>query len=498
MDFSWRIISPEIAVLATGFVILVVDLFLKRARNTVFTTLGFLGIMIAIGLVFRNFGILATSFGQSSMSFQNIVINDRMGLYFKLIFCLGTLLTIFVSSTYVKREMRGAGEYYTLMFLATFGMMVMASTTDLFTIFLGLEVMSIPLYVLAGMYRSRARSREASLKYFLMGAFASGFLLFGISLLFGAFGSTNMIEIHQRFAYISGQGMILAAAGAIFALIGFGFKVGLAPFHLWIPDVYEGSAAPVTAFMSAGPKAAGFAALFRIMSLFVPALEQNLGAILWILAVVTMTWGNIMAISQTNIKRMLAFSSIAHAGYVMIALTVGGSAGISSGTFYLLAYTIMNIGAFSIVVLFAGNGEKYEKISDFAGFGSKYPFAAVALTVFLLALAGFPATVGFVGKYRIFIAAIESGYVWLAIIGVVNSLISVWYYIGVIVTMYMKPAAADQPSAVGLSPSLLVAILVALIGTIGLGLFPDLWLKLADEAGRIGLASVSAVISNIL
>ena len=402
MGFDWNLISPEIAVLTTGFVILVADLFLKRGRNATFATIGFIGIMVAIALVFRNFDMLKSVTEGAVIGFQNTVINDRIGLYFKVIFCFGTLLTLFVSVTYVQREMNGAGEYYTLIFIATFGMMVMAASIDLFTIFLGLEVMSIPLY---------------------------------------------------------------------------------APFHMWVPDVYEGAAIPATAFMSAGPKAAAFAALFRLVSVFWPALEQNMGTILWILAALTMTWGNILAISQSNIKRMLAYSSIAHAGYVMIALAVGGPEGLASGAFYLLAYTIVNIGAFAIITLFVGKGEKQEKISDFAGFGHKYPFAAISLTIFMFALAGIPATAGFIGKYKIFIAAIDSGFIWLPIIGIANSLISVWYYIGVVVTMYMKPLKPDtQP--IELSPTLLVAILVALIGTLGLGLFPDLWVGLADEAGR--------------
>ncbi|MEE9553586.1 MAG: NADH-quinone oxidoreductase subunit N [candidate division Zixibacteria bacterium] len=496
MGFDWNLISPEIAVLVTGFVILIADLFLKRGRNAIFATIGFVGIMVTIALVFRNFDILRTVTEGASIGFQNMVINDRISLYFKVIFCMGTLLTLFVSVTYVQRELKGAGEYYTLLFIATFGMMVMASSMDLFTVFLGLEVMSIPLYVLAGMYRRRARAREASLKYFLMGAFASGFLLFGIALIFGAFGSTNMIDICKRFGYIDTQGMILAGAGTIFALIGFAFKIGVAPFHMWVPDVYEGAAVPATAFMSAGPKAAAFAVLFRMVSVFWPALEQNLGTILWILAALTMTWGNILAISQTNIKRMLAYSSIAHAGYVMIALTVGGPEGLASGAFYLLVYTIVNIGAFSIVTLFVGKGEKQEKISDFAGFGHKYPFAGISLTIFMFALAGIPATAGFIGKYKIFIAALNSGFIWLPIIGIANSLISVWYYIGVVVTMYMKPANAEARS-IDLSPTLLVAILVALIGTIGLGLFPDLWVGLADEAGRhLGAAYILGSLLN--
>lgn len=497
MGFNWRIISPEITVLVTGFIIILIDLYLKRARNAVFVTVSFIGVITALALIFRNFFILKSGFVEATVGFQDMVINDRIGLYFKIIFCLGTLLTIFVSSAYVKRELNSAGEYYALLFVATFGMMVMASSSDLFTIFLGLEVMSIPLYVLAGMYRNRPRSREASMKYFLMGAFASGFLLFGIAMIFGAFGTTKMAEIHQRFDYIGGYGLVLAGTGAVFALIGFGFKVGVAPFHMWIPDVYEGTAAPATAFMSAGPKAAGFIALFRVVGLFWPSIEQNGQIILWILAVLTMTWGNILAISQSNIKRMLAYSSIAHAGYVMIALTVGGQEGLASGAFYLLVYTIINIGAFSIVVYFAGKGERSEKISDYAGYGSKYPFAAVSLTIFLLALAGFPATAGFVGKYKIFMSAINSGYVWLAIIGIANSLISVWYYIGVVVTMFMKQPEKESAPAL-FSPGLMVAIIVCLIGTIGLGLFPDLWVGLADDASRIGIAGIVEIVSIIL
>jgi NADH-quinone oxidoreductase subunit N len=437
--------------------------------------------MTAIGLIYWNMKGLPSVNGVD-VGFQNMVVSDYIGQFFKIIFCLGTLLTIFISSNYVAREMNGAGEYYTLIFIATFGMMVMASSTDLFTIFLGLEVMSIPLYVLAGMHRGRQRSREASLKYFLMGAFASGFLLFGIAFIFGAFGSTNMIEISRLIVYLDGGGLILAGVGTILMLIGFGFKVGIAPFHMWIPDVYEGTAVPATAFMSAGPKAAGFVALFRVLGLFWPTLEQNAAIILWILAVLTMTWGNILAISQSNIKRMLAYSSIAHAGYIAVALTVGGSEGLAAGAFYLLVYTVINMGAFAIVVLFAGRGEKLENIADYAGFGSRYPFAAISLTIFMLALAGIPATAGFIGKYKIFMAAINSGFVWLAIIGVANSLISVWYYIRVVVVMYMKSEKLETPRVI-LSPSLLVAVLVCLMGTIGLGLFPDLWIGMADRAG---------------
>jgi NADH-quinone oxidoreductase subunit N len=475
MNFNWQIISPEIAILVTAFVLLLADLVLKRGRNLVLTIISLAGTIAAIIFATGNFSILG-------VSFSNIVINDYISFYFKIIFCLGTLLTIFASSNYVKSEMRGIGEYYVLIFIATFGMMVMAATVDLIAIFLGLEVMSIPLFVLAGINRDRPRSREASMKYFLMGAFASAFLLYGIALLFGAYGTTNLIEINHRLNIGSNYSQILSSVGLIFILIGLGFKVGLAPFHTWIPDVYEGSVAPVTAFMSAGPKAAAFASMFRIFTLFAPVVSDNFTTILWILAAATMTWGNILAIAQKNIKRMLAYSSIAHAGYIMIALVAGGQAGLSAGMFYLLAYTLMNIGAFAIVILFAGRGEKFENIRDYAGFGIKYPMVGIAMTIFMLSLAGIPSTAGFMGKYKIFVAAINSGYVWLAIIGVMNSLISVWYYIGVVVTMYMAPES-EQRVEFPLSTTLMIAIFISLFGTLQLGLFPDRWLDLANLAG---------------
>ena len=475
MNYNWQIISPEIAILATAFVMILIDLFTKKIKYAALLIAGVAGILLAILLTFQNYTVI-------DIGFAGGVLSDPIGFYFKIIFCLGTLLTLFTSATYVKREINSPGEYYVLIFIATFGMMVMATAADLITIFLGLEVMSIPLYVLAGINRNRPRSREASMKYFLLGAFASGFLLYGIALLFGAFGTTNLREIAGRFSLGMNYNQILAGAGAVLILIGLGFKAAIVPFHAWVPDVYEGSVAPITGFMSAGPKAAGFADMFRIFAPFSAIVSANFNTILWILAAATMTWGNILALSQKNIKRMLAYSSIAHAGYVMVALTAGGKAGLSAGIFYLLAYTFMNIGAFAIIILFAGKEEKLENIKDYAGFGMKYPFAGAALAIFLFSLAGIPSTAGFMGKYKIFMAAINSGYIWLAIIGVMNSLISVWYYLNVVVTMYMMPETENKTMA-AISPSLLVAIIVSLAGTIQLGVIPNLWIKLSDIAG---------------
>jgi NADH-quinone oxidoreductase subunit N len=475
MNINWRIVSPEIAILATSFVLLLADLFIRKSRNLILTGISLAGIILGIVLTFGNYDIVEAGF-------SNFIVNDYVSFYFKIIFCVGTLLTIFASSAYIKTEMRGIGEYYVLLFIATFGMMVMASSADLITIFLGLEVMSIPLFVLAGINRDRPRSREAAMKYFLLGAFASAFLLYGIALLFGAYGTTNLIEMSARLNIGSNYSQILSSVGLVLVLVGLGFKVGVAPFHAWIPDVYEGSIAPVAAFMSAGPKAAAFAAMFRIFSLFAPVVSDNFTTILWILAVITMTWGNIMAISQKNIKRMLAYSSIAHAGYVMVALVAGGQQGFSAGVFYLMAYTLMNIGAFAIVILFCGREEKLENIKDYSGFGLKYPLAGIAMTIFMLSLAGVPATAGFMGKYKIFMAAMNSGYTWLAIIGVINSLISVWYYVGVVVYMYMVKSE-EQKDQLSFSTTLMIAIFISLLGTLHLGLYPGKWLELANLAG---------------
>lgn len=471
---NWTVIYPELIVCITAFIVLIIDLFLPKQHKWILGIISFIGILVALQLVFMNFGIKG-----KTEAFFGMVVNDATGQYFKTIFCIGTLLAIFVSVTYQRREFPELGEFYILMLLSTFGMMIMASSVDLITIFLGLEMMSIPLYVLAGIYRNRYRSCEASLKYFLLGAFASGFLLYGIAFIYGAFGTTNIMRITELIAGGKPYSPFFVGTGSILVLIGLAFKAGVVPFHMWVPDVYEGAPAPATAFMSAGPKAAAVIAILRIFVITTPVID--LTWVFWVLAVITMTWGNILAITQNNIKRMLAYSSIAHVGYLLIAITVGGSDGVSSAAFYLLVYTLMNIGAFAIVILFSEREEFYENISDYAGFGHRFPFAAIAMTIFMASLGGIPGTAGFVGKFMIFSGAINQGFYWLAVIGVLNCLVSIYYYLRVVVVMYMKQPQ-PRPVDIAISPSLMVAVIITLLLVIQIGLFPDNWLSLAKQA----------------
>lgn len=471
-DINWFVIYPEIIICITAALVLVVDLILPEKYKWVLAAISFIGVIIAMQLVFRNFS-------RPGSAFFGMIVNDSAGSYFKTIFCLGTMLTIFLSVTYQRREFPRTGEFYTLILLATFGMMVMASAVDLIAIFVGLEMMSIPLYVLAGIYQNRYRSSEAAMKYFLLGAFASGFLLYGVAFIYGAFGTTNLNLITALIASGKGYSVFYVAVGMILVLIGLAFKAGAVPFHMWIPDVYEGAPAPATAFMSAGPKAAAIIALLRIFVVNVPVID--LTNLFWILAVITMTWGNILAITQNNVKRMLAYSSIAHVGYILIALAVGGEAGFSSAAFYLFAYTLMNIGAFAIIVLFAEREEFYENISDYAGFGSKFPFAAITMTIFMASLGGIPGTIGFMGKFMIFKAAIQNGFIWLAVIGVLNSVVSIYYYLRIVVTMYMR-TGEERVAEIAISPSLMVAIIITIIGVVYIGIFPQQWLRMAAIA----------------
>lgn len=469
---NWMVIYPEIIICITAALVIIVDLLLPDRHKWILGALAFIGTIAAMQVVFRNFSVPASAF-------YGMIVNDAAGSYFKTIFCIGTMLTIFLSITYQRREFPQTGEYYTLILLATFGMMVMASAVDLIAIFIGLEMMSIPLYVLAGIFQRRYLSNEAAMKYFLLGAFASGFLLYGVAFIYGAFGTTNLNLISALVTGGKGYSVFYVAVGLAMILIGLAFKAGVVPFHMWIPDVYEGAPAPATAFMSAGPKAAAIIALLRVFVINVPVID--LTNLFWILAVITMTWGNILAITQNNIKRMLAYSSIAHVGYILIALTVGREAGFSSASFYLFAYTLMNIGAFAIIVLFAEREEFYENISDYAGFGSKFPFAAITMTIFMASLGGIPGTIGFIGKFMIFKAAIQAGFVWLAVIGVLNSAVSIYYYLRIVVTMYMKPAE-ERVADIDISPSLMVAIIITVIGVVYIGIFPQQWLQMAAIA----------------
>jgi len=377
-----------------------------------------------------------------------------------------------ISIPYVRRTGMDRGEYYALLLFSTLGMMIMAGSLDLITIFLGLETLSISLYILAGFLREQLKSNESALKYLLLGAFASGFVLYGIALIYGATGSINLKRVAEVVAAGKVASPTLLIIGMGLLIIGFGFKVASVPFHMWTPDVYEGAPTSVTAFMIAGTKAAAFAAFLRILMTALPVLQPDWSRILWVLAVLTMTVGNVVAIAQSNIKRMLAYSSIAHAGYILVALVAAGKLGSGSVLFYLVAYTFMNLGAFAVVVALARQEGERLTIDEYAGLGLRYPFLGAAMALFMFSLAGIPPTGGFMGKFYIFSAAIQANYIGLAVIGVLNSVISAYYYLRVTVVMYMGQGEAE-PAAGRLSPALTLAVLIAIVGTLQLGLFPS-------------------------
>ena len=356
----------------------------------------------------------------------------------------------------------------------------MAAATDLIVIFLALETMSLSLYVLAGFFRGRAQAAEASMKYFLLGAFASGFFLYGIALIFGATGSTNLDKIAAVIAGGSGWDPSLVV-GAGLLMVGFGFKISAVPFHLWTSDVYEGAPTAVTAFIATGSKAAAFAALLRVLLASARPGTLDWSVPLWALAVLSMTVGNVIAIAQQNLKRMLAYSSIAHVGYMLVGVVAGGALGNGSVLFYLLIYTFTTAGAFGALVLLERAGHEAVRLEDFGGLATRHPMLAAALSIFLLSLVGIPPTAGFVGKFYLFGAAVKAGYVWLAVIGVLNSAVAAYYYLRLIVYMYMRePEGAPTVLAPSFSGAL--ALAVALWGVVQLGVAPGPLFDLAQAA----------------
>jgi NADH-quinone oxidoreductase subunit N len=345
--------------------------------------------------------------------------------------------------------------------------------------------MSIAVYVLAGLFREDPRSNEAALKYLVLGAFASGFLLFGMAMLYGAAGGTLYLsELASKLSTYATLTKPLTLLGLALIIVGFGFKVASVPFHMWTPDVYEGAPTNVTAFMAVGVKAAAFAAFARVMFVVFPAFTMQWNMVLWALAVATMTLGNVVAIAQTNIKRMLAYSSIAHAGYLMVALVAANQLGAVSLLYYLLAYTIMNIGAFAVVILVGRKKDSYLNIYDYSGLGFQHPALAATMAIFMLALAGIPPTAGFVGKFYIFSAAVQAGYIWLAIIGVMNSLVSVYYYLRITVLMYMRPAEAEL-GPIPFTYGLTAAVALTAVATLAIGIFPGFFYDMAVNSVKI-------------
>jgi NADH-quinone oxidoreductase subunit N len=445
-------ILPVTVLVVWACVLLMIDLWVPKDRKGITALLAVAGMAAAVI-------VSLLQYGQYTGAFNSMVAVDGFAVFLNVLFLGSGIVAVALAYDYVKRMGIERGEYYVLLMFSISGMMLMAVAADLIMVFLALELLSLPLYVLAGIARPRLESEEASLKYFLLGAYAGGFVLYGVALVFGATGHTQLTAIVDA---VSGGGANLAllAVGAALILIGLGFKVAAVPFHMWTPDVYQGAPSPVTGFMAVGAKAGGFAALLRVFFIAFPAIEVDLTPVLWVLAALTMILGNVVAIAQTNIKRLLAYSSIANAGYILMALVPYGQEevaqdAVASALFYLFAYALTNFAAWAVVISLeraqgAGIDTPYAGLSldDYAGLGRKYPAMAAAMTVAMLSFIGLPPTLGFVGKFYLFRTVLEGGFVGLAIIGVLTSLISAYYYLRVVVIMYMRdgdPFVRNEP-----------------------------------------------------
>ncbi|MGE0703245.1 MAG: NADH-quinone oxidoreductase subunit N [Vicinamibacterales bacterium] len=476
-DFYY--ILPEIVLTAGALLVLVADVLLpKGSRALVWLTVGVLAATL----------LSLAPFAQTQVEVSNgLLAVDRFAFFFKMVFLISAILTVLMSVRYLEIEGASPGEYYFLILCSTLGMMVMAGGIDLIASFIGLETMAVSFYILAGFIKPNQRSNEAAVKYFLLGAFSLGILLYGMSLLYGLSGTTNMRVMGAAFSGQEQDPLLILAV--ILVIAGMGFKIAAVPFHAWAPDVYEGAPTPITAFLSVGSKAASFAMLLRICYEALPAMSADWRLLLEVLAIVTMTVGNLAALTQTNLKRMLAYSSIAHAGYLLIGLVAGTPRGVAAMLIYLFVYTFMQIGAFAIIVMMRRRDIVGDDLKDFSGLHFRQPYAAFAMLIFMLSLGGIPPTAGFMGKLWLFSAAIESGYVWLAVIGVLNSAVSLYYYIRIVVFMYLKKdTTGSEPS---FSPALATTVAVAVVATILLGVYPREAFELAESSAQaIGVGSI--------
>ncbi|HEY6420157.1 MAG TPA: NADH-quinone oxidoreductase subunit N [Candidatus Binataceae bacterium] len=480
INFLWLPILPLITIALAAIVVLLVGVRVddEESEGLGWLTIALLGVaaVFALGMI-----------GQTGVAFAGSIAIDSYSAYFEIVILIATMVTVLMSLDYVAERRIAGAEYYSLVLFAALGMMLMATAGDLIIIFLGLETMSLSVYVLAGLARQDPRSTEASLKYFLLGAFSTGFLLYGIALIYGATGTISLGPIH---AALTGDMMSnpLLLLGLGLMLIGFGFKVAAVPFHMWTPDVYEGAPTPITAFMAVGVKLAAFAGFLRVFLVNLAPVSAEWTWALWALAALTMTVGNLVALVQTNIKRMLAYSAIAHAGYLLVGMAAAGPQAGSAILYYLLGYAFTNLGAFAVVVALEGRGETSDMISNYRGLARREPWLAAALALCLLSLTGVPPLAGFVGKFYIFNAALNQGFVGLVIIAVLNSVMSAYYYFSVIVAIYMEEGGV-QVAHMGARPALVAAIALSVVAMILIGVYPEPYINAASNAFHSALGA---------
>jgi NADH-quinone oxidoreductase subunit N len=472
-------VLPEMLVVGAACVLLVLDPITPASKKDALAWMSLATLVLC-------FFVTAGDLGDRVFAFSHLVVIDSYAAFWKLLLYVVSGLTILLSMTYLKEEHIDLAEYYGFILLSLAGMMIMVSAADLLTMYLGIELMSIALYVMAGFKRFEARSIESSAKYFILGSFSSGILLYGISLLYGVAGSTRLGEIAEA---VNSRGVDdpMVMISMMLLIVGFGFKVAAVPFHMWTPDVYQGAPTSVTAFMAVASKAASFAAFLRVLLEGFGGVKPNWLGLILAVCVLTVALGNIVAVVQTNVKRMLAYSSIAHAGYALIGLVVAGSVvadsdanreiisgGVSSVMLYLAIYSFMTLGAFAMVALLRKGGLEGEELEDFTGLSKRHKGAAFLMLLFMVSLAGIPPTAGFIGKFYLFMSAVKAGMAWLAVVGLIFAAISAFYYLRVVMVMYMREPTSTQEfeTRLAFSPGTAIVLACAVGGVVLLGIYP--------------------------
>jgi NADH-quinone oxidoreductase subunit N len=464
MPSTMYAIVPMACVTAAALAVMVAEAFRAPNERMPLAPLGVIGLVGA--------GVSSVALWNRNLTSFGVVSADNLGLFVTCILVLVGMLTLAISPPTVDREGLPRGEYYSLMLFSIAGMMLMATASDLLVIFLALEVLSLAIYVLTGIRRDSVAASEAAFKYFLLGGFSSAFFLYGIAFTYGLTGSTRLDRIGTLVAAQSMSPPAMQLIGLSLLLVGFGFKVSAVPFHMWTPDAYEGAPPAVAGFMSTGVKAAAFAAFLRVFLVAFEPLRADWTPVFWVIAAATMILGTVVGVVQTNVKRMLAYSSIAHGGYLLVALGAANAVGAGAVLFYLLSYAVTNVGAFGVIAMLDTAGRPNDQVRDYAGLWNEHPTLAALMTVFLLSLGGFPPLAGFVAKWYVFSAAVRAGYYWLAIIGVLTSVVSVFFYLRIVVMMYMTPAA-EPPTCFPAVPRIAaVALAVSAILVFYLGILP--------------------------
>ncbi|PWT97769.1 MAG: NADH-quinone oxidoreductase subunit N [Terriglobia bacterium] len=469
---------PEIILAIMGTVLMVLDPVLQKRSSNAFGTISVFSLLAALAAS-------AYAYQNAGPAFGGMLTVDGFATFFRILVIVVGILTILPSYRFLARQDAETSEYHALLLYSIAGQCLMAAANELIIVFIGLEISSIASYVLAGYLRDDKRANEAALKYFLLGSFATAFFLYGVALIYGATGSVNLTMVRAAITGSNAPSPVFVGVAAALMFVGLGFKVSASPFQIWAPDVYQGAPTPVTAFLSAGPKAAAFAVFLRIFMTAFEPISNGWEPLVWISALLSMTIGNFAALLQSNVKRLLAYSSIAHAGYVLVALTARSDVGTAAAMFYLAAYAFMNIGAFAVVSHLSGKGERYQNVDDFAGLGQKQPVTAAMLAIFLLSLIGVPLTGGFFGKFYIFKAALESHLVWLTVIGLLNSAVAAYYYLRILVVMYMHEPSEAANNAEPLTPGLSAALILPALGTLLLGIFPSWVLDFAGKSSTL-------------